>query len=87
MKEFESAKLRAVLVNALVDSFKNEVLNRKLRVKFVAFLHALEMEALNGDRPILDIREAQQLIDNKFSDQNLRSNTLSTISWVRKRCK
>ena len=37
MNKFESAKFRAVLVNALVDSFKNEVLSRKFRDKFSRF--------------------------------------------------
>ena len=67
-KKIGSAQLGAVHVNALVDSFKNEELSGKFKDKFVAFINALEEEALNGNRPILIIREAQQLIDSTVSD-------------------
>ena len=67
-KKIDSAQLGAVLVNALVDSLKNEELSGKFKDIFVAFINALEEEAVKGNRPILIIREAQQLIDNTVSE-------------------
>ena len=71
-KKIYSAQLRAALVNALVDSFKNEELSCKFEDKFVAFINTLEDEALKGNRPILIIRDAQQLIDNTVSEGTMK---------------
>ena len=60
------------VAGVILDEFKKEEQDGKVRDNLSEFLNKLEMEAEEGNRPILVIREAQKLVDESLPMETKR---------------